>query len=243
MRFTSVGPKWRAALRSCLLSLSLPSPSCPLGCRPPPPPFCRVRLSVRSSVAISLLLPLTRGLRGTAQTAGMHQMHRADRYPSPFHRFHLFTSAVCLFPSLLPVSLLVSPSRSFASFFSARLLRLRGPLSHPLHRCAAAAVATPGYGPLSTTGVVARLFSSTPSWYVRLCTHATRVDRYAEEARCVVVGDTYRVVHRDAFSLRAFSRPPVALSLSLFPSRGEPSPLAFFAVSFDRASFYAPVPG
>lgn len=92
----------------------------------------------------------------------------------------------------LPVSLLVSPSRSFVSFFSGRLLRLRGPLSHPLHRFAAAAavavavaVATPGYGPLLYHRCVARLFSSTPSWYGRARmharTHATHVDRYAEE--------------------------------------------------------------
>lgn len=153
MRFTSVGPKWRAALRSSLLSLSLPSPSCPLGCRPPPPPSCRVRLSVRWSVRPSVRRylsssPAHSGPRGTAQTAGMHQMHRADRYPSPFHRFHLFTSAVCLSLFLLPGSLLLSPSRSFVSFFSGRLLRLREPLSHPLHRSAAAVVATPGYGPL-----------------------------------------------------------------------------------------------
>jgi len=143
-----------------LLSLSLPSPSCPLGCHHPPLPSCRVHPFVRPSVSLSLSLSLSlsvcvcvcvcrclssshSGPRGTAQTAGMHQMHRADRYPSPFYRFHLFTSAVCLSLSLLPVS----PSQSFVSFFSGRLLRLRGPLSHPLHRFAAA-VATPGYGPL-----------------------------------------------------------------------------------------------
>jgi len=134
-----------------LLSLSLPSPSCPLGCHHPlSPPAVSIHSSVHPSLSLSVCVCVCRclsfshsGPRGTAQTAGMHQMHRADRYPSPFYRFHLFTSAVCLSLSLLPVS----PSQSFVSFFSGRLLRLRGPLSHPLHRFAAA-VATPGYGPL-----------------------------------------------------------------------------------------------
>jgi len=45
-------------------------------------------------------------------------------------------------------------------------------------------------------------------------------------------------------SRRPFSRPPAALSLSLFPPRRGLVRLAFFAaVSFDRTSFYAPVPG
>lgn len=119
MRFTSVGPKWRAALQSSLLSLSLPSPSCPLGGRHPLPLPCRTSVCpfVRPSVRYLSSSPVHLGPRGTAQTAGMHQMHRADRYPSPFHRFHLFTSAVCL--SLLlplphpPVSLSFSPCLSF----------------------------------------------------------------------------------------------------------------------------------
>lgn len=165
MRFTSVGPKWRAALRSSLSLRLAPAPFALLPSRipllPPRPPA-----SSRSSGFVSLSLAGSRA-RGAAQTAGMHQMHRADRCPSPFHRFHLFTSAVCLSLFLLPCSqslfLSFSPSRSLVSFFSGRLLRLRGPLSHPLHRSAAAA--TPGNGPFLYHRVLVRVssFSSTPS--------------------------------------------------------------------------------
>lgn len=105
MRFTSVGPKWRAALRSSFLSLLLPS--CPLGCRYPLlPPAASVYPFVRPSVHRYLSSsPAHSGPRGTAQTAGMHQMHRADRYPSPlplvyFGRLPLPVSPPCVFPCL-----------------------------------------------------------------------------------------------------------------------------------------------
>lgn len=181
MRFTSVGPKWRAALQSSSLSrcvrLSF-SPSLALlvflPSRMPAPPS-----PGRLTVAISLV-SLSLGSRGAAQTAGMHQMHRADRCPSPFHRFHLFTSAVCLF-SFLPPPLLSSPPLclsfmhilSLSSFFlcghpflfsSVGYSASAGPLSHPLHRSAAAA-ATPGNGPLLYHRVMVHFFYSTPSRY------------------------------------------------------------------------------
>lgn len=85
----------------------MPSPPLVLSHRDRP----SVRLSARPFVRPSHYLSSSLALswpRGTAQTAGMHQMHRADRYPFPFHRFHLFTSAVCL-------------SARFSSFFSPRL--------------------------------------------------------------------------------------------------------------------------
>lgn len=187
MRFTSVGPKWRAALQSSLLSLSLPSPSCPLGGRHPLPLPCRTSVCpfVRPSIRYLSSSPVHLGPRGTAQTVGMHQMHRADRYPSPFHRFHLFTSAVCL-SLLLPLPPPPSPTPSFSLFFSLSLLHGPSFLFSPVGYSASAGhsrilyIVLPPPPPLplpstdrfSTTGVVARLFSSTPSSYVRPSTNA-----------------------------------------------------------------------
>lgn len=184
MRFTSVGPKWRAALQSSLSSLAL-APFAFLPSRMPSPPSCSptatVRLSVRSLVrlTISLLLSLSRG------PAARHRLQECTKCTALTDTRSRSTASTCLLrpfaslPVSPPFSLLVFLSRSFVSFFSGRLLRLRG-LSHPLHRSAAAAaaataVATPGYGPLlyhRCGSVVARLFSSTPSRYIRPNTHA-----------------------------------------------------------------------
>lgn len=127
---------------------------------PPPPPLPHVRLSVRSSVrpsAISLLLPLT------WDPAARRRLQECTKCTALTDTRPRSTASTCLLrpfaspcfspplhspPPSVSLFLLVSPSRSFVSFFSGRLLRLRGPLSHPLHRSAAAAVATPGYEPL-----------------------------------------------------------------------------------------------
>lgn len=227
MRFTSVGPKWRAALQSSLLSLSLPSPSCPLGYHPLLPSY-RVRSLDRPSVRLSLSLFFSRSLGALAARRRLQECTKCTALTDTRPRS---TASTCLLrpfaspcPFSLPLSLsssllrgpsfLFSPVGYSASAGHSRILYIVLPPPPPLP--------LPGTDRFSTTGVVARLFSSTPSRYVRSSTHArthTRADRYAEEARCVVVvGDTYRVVHRDAFSLRAFSRPPAALSLSLFPA-------------------------
>lgn len=146
MRFTSVGPKWRAALQSSLLSLSLPlpSPSCPLGYHPLLPSY-RVRSLDRPSVRLSLSLFFSRSLGALAARRRLQECTKCTALTDTRPRS---TASTCLLrpfaspcPFSLHLSLLVSPSRSFVSFFSGRLLRLRGPLSHPLHRSAAAAAA------------------------------------------------------------------------------------------------------
>lgn len=77
----------------------------------PPPLFLFQRLCIRRYLSSCFaLFPWSRGAvgRGAArQTARMHQMHRTDRCPSLFYRFHLFTSAVllCLSLSLRPLAL------------------------------------------------------------------------------------------------------------------------------------------
>lgn len=218
--------------------------------RPPAASVCPfVRSSVRPFAAISLLLPLTRG------PAARRRLQECTKCTALTDTRPRSTASTCLLrpfaspcPSSLSLSLsllygpsfLFSPVGYSASAGHSRILYIVLP-PPPL----------PGTDRFSTTGVVARLFSSTPSWwYIRPNTHARTHARNA----CGPVRRRGTLCRRcrgyipgrpsgDTFSLRAFSRPPAALSLSLFPPRGKPSPLAFFAVSFDRASFYAPVPG
>lgn len=85
---------------------------------------------------------------------------------------------------------------------------------------------------------------STPSIvrsYVRLSTQArthTTCGPDTQKKHVVVVQDIYRVVHRDAFSLRLFSRPPAALSLSLFSLRSSSCPS--IALPFTSRSWMIP---
>lgn len=202
-----------------------------------------IRSFVRPSVAISLLLPLTRG------PAARRRLQECTKCTALTDTRPRSTASTCL---LRPFASPCSSSRSLS------LSLLHGPsfLFSPVGYSASAGHSRilyivlpppplPGTDRFSTTGVVARLFSSTPSWYVRPSTHAMRVDRYAEErtlCRCrgYIPG---RPSRRRVFSLRAFSRPPAALSLSLFPPRDEPSPLAFFARVLRSRFLLRPGPG
>lgn len=151
---------------------------------PPPLPTLLPRPSIRSfvrpSVAISLLLPLARG------PAARRRLQECTKCTALTDTRPRSTASTCLLRPFaspcsssrsLSLSLLHGPSFLFspvgysASAGHSRILYIVLPPPPPL----------PGTDRFSTTGVVARLFSSTPSWYVRPSTHAMRVDRYAEE--------------------------------------------------------------
>lgn len=159
-----------------------------------------VRPSIRLSLCVAVSLLLTQG------PAARRRLQECTKCTALTDTRPRSTASTCLlrpFASPCPFSLsllrdpsfLFSPVGYSASAGRSRILYIVLPPPLPL----------PGTDCFSSTDAVARLFSSTPSWYVRTYGQAhtyTRADRwYAEEARCVVAGDTYRVVHRDAFSL------------------------------------------
>jgi len=201
------------------------------------------------SSSLSLFLS---GPRGVAQTAGMHQMHRALTDARPRS-----TASTCL---LRPFASLLRPrSFSLSSLHPFAVIRFFFPQSAtPPPRTTLASFTSfcrrhcchSREWPASLYHrVMVHFFFSTPSQddrtsYTHVCarTHTqARADSGSTLRRRVVS----RVVAGNRTSRRTsqrpFSRPPAALSLSLFLSSAR---LAFFAaVSFDRASFYAPVPG
>lgn len=120
------------------LAHTLPSFSCPLRYHATlcsSSSVCASSLSLFSLRSLSPSLSVSLPLSGPAarcgaarQTARMHQMHRTDRCPSLFYRFHLFTSAVllCLSPFFLPLAALLlsrSSSLSLSLVHSVPLLR------------------------------------------------------------------------------------------------------------------------
>lgn len=141
-------------------ALSLPLPSCSLRCRHP-------LLLVRPFVSISLLLSL---LSDPEARRRLQECTKCTALTDARPRSTASTYLLRPFASLRSSLFFSLLSQSFVSFFPGRLLRLRGPLSHPLHRSAAAAVvaaATPGNGPLFYHRVVVRLFSPRPRSYDR----------------------------------------------------------------------------
>jgi len=288
MRFTSVGPKWRAALRSSLsrrvclslflraaCSLSLPALS-DAATIPLPPAVLNPSSLSPPPLSLSLGAP-----RCGADCRNAPNAPRADRCPSPFHRFHLFTSAVCLSSSLSPsssaraLSLSLSLSRSLALSLSLALSFSCSPHPFAVIRFfflqsgySASAdhsrilyivlpppplLPLPGMARFSLPPCDGALFSPPRprSTIVRTHAHAyayagARTSRTQEHVVSSSSSSSLlpRMRTSSRTSRRPFSRPPAALSLSLFPPRRGLVRLAFFAaVSFDRTSFYAPVPG
>jgi len=188
-------------------SRSLRLPALSDAATPPPAAF------VRPSVAISLLLPLTRSL------AARRRLQECTKCTALTDTRPRSTASTCLL-------------QPFASPCSSSLSLLRGPsfLFSPVGYSASAGhsrilyivlppppLPLPGTDRFSTTGV-ARLFSSTPSRYVRSSTHARIRVRTGTQKRHVV--SSLSEIHTGSYiatrSHYAFSRPPAALSLSLF---------------------------
>lgn len=173
MRFTSVGPKWRAALRSSLSPPPL-SPSyshAPFVFLPsqiPPPPVPLPAFARPRYISLSFSSPAAQHGRlqectkctvltdarpcSTASTCLLRPFSftspcSSSLLPARFPAFHPPPPHSVSVGRSSPVSLCRSfcPSRSrfFITFFFDRLLRLRGSLSHPLRRSAAAALPLP----------------------------------------------------------------------------------------------------
>lgn len=152
--------------------------------RPPPPPspLPHVRLSIRSSVrpsAISLLLPFT------WDPAARRRLQECTKCTALTDTRPRSTASTCLLRPFASPCFFPSATPCFSLFFSLSLLHGPSFLFSPVGYSASAGhsrilyivlppppLPLPGTDRFSTTGVVARLFSSTPSSYVRPSTNA-----------------------------------------------------------------------